>query len=195
MQRDHACDVEATKVQGHILVRYPLCDDFNPSLRISCLLGIWGLASQPLQCFCSPPNISLQRYGCCSHAHPSGMLTYIYLLIFVYENIYRRTILIIQICGRIPKKSWRRTIFLSGGSVKRIRNVILRYISDPKYGIYIFFHLKEILYHKDPQFNNYSIKDLNIFIGYMTLWIYCVLCSLLHLDLHAPLCISCGRRP
>lgn len=132
MQRDHACDVEAAKVQGHILVRYPLCDDFDPSLRISCLLGIWGLASQPLQCFCSPPNISLQRHGCRSHAHPSGMLTYTYIMIFVYENIYRYYTYYLDLWPDSKKKSWRRTIFLSGGSVKRIKNVILLYISDPE---------------------------------------------------------------
>ncbi|GMY05485.1 auxin transporter-like protein 5 [Fagus crenata] len=72
---DHARNVEASEIQGHILTGYPVCADTDASIRYCCVLGIWRHASQSLQRFCSAPKITIQRHGCHSDAHPPGTLT------------------------------------------------------------------------------------------------------------------------
>jgi len=45
VQGNNACDVEASKVQGHIFNGYPICADTDNSIGYSSLLGIWWHAS------------------------------------------------------------------------------------------------------------------------------------------------------
>ncbi|KAL0348484.1 UNVERIFIED_CONTAM: Auxin transporter-like protein 5 [Sesamum angustifolium] len=56
-ERDHARDVEATKVQGNILTGHALCVDADTSICSRSLLGFWRFAPQPLQCIFPPPKI------------------------------------------------------------------------------------------------------------------------------------------
>lgn len=41
MQRDYACNVEATEIQAHISGGNSLCADSYPTISHFCLLGIW----------------------------------------------------------------------------------------------------------------------------------------------------------
>lgn len=71
-QGDHACHVEASKVQGHIPTGDPVCADTYSTICYLCLLGIRRPASQPLQCLFTSPKDPIQRHGCHPHALPSG---------------------------------------------------------------------------------------------------------------------------
>lgn len=74
------------------------------------------------------PSETWLSFSCSSirHAH-----LYIYNDIRIWKYLPLLYLLFRFVAG-FQKKSWRRTIFLSGGSVKRIKNVILLYISDPE---------------------------------------------------------------
>lgn len=71
MQRDHARDVEAAKVQGNLPTSYALCYDLNPPVGSQRLLGIWRCASDALQCICSTPTHPISRRRHSADAYPS----------------------------------------------------------------------------------------------------------------------------
>lgn len=73
-QRDHARNVEATEIQGHLSLSNTLCVDSDPPLCISCVLGFWGFAAESFQCFLSPPKISIQGHGSNLDANPPGKI-------------------------------------------------------------------------------------------------------------------------
>ena len=54
-QGNHACNVETSKIQVHILVGYIVRFYPNHSIGFCRLLGIRGPAPQPFQCLLSPP--------------------------------------------------------------------------------------------------------------------------------------------
>lgn len=86
LQGNHACDVEATEVQGNILGGDCVCADTDTPISSRRVLGVWRHASESLQCLLPSPKISPQRHGCHPNAHPPGIIIIIIFLFLSFTQ-------------------------------------------------------------------------------------------------------------
>lgn len=72
-QGNHACNVEASKIQVHIPCCHLICIHPNNSIGCCGILGLWGPTPRPFQCLFAPSPNWIPWCCCDPNAHPPGL--------------------------------------------------------------------------------------------------------------------------